>query len=67
MRSLKEALQPFTHGRCEVCVEYVGPTASALLTLADSWSVRPTRELRERLGLLLGPGRFSIHYPKHFL
>ena len=67
VRSLKEALQPFTHGRCEVCVEYVGPTASALLTLADSWSVRPTRELRERLGLLLGPGRFSIHYPKHFL
>jgi len=67
VRSLKETLQPFTHGRCEVCVEYAGPTASASLTLGDDWSVKPTRELRERLGLLLGSKQYSIHYPKHFL
>ena len=65
--SLKEALRPFTHGRCEVCVEYAGPTARASLTLGDSWSVKPTLELRERLGALLGTERYSIHYPKHFV
>ena len=65
--SLKEALRPFTHGRCEVCVEYAGPTARASLTLGDNWSVKPTLELRERLGLLLGTERYSIHYPKHFV
>ena len=67
VRSLKETLQPFTHGRCEVCVEYVGPTASASLTLGDGWSVRPTRELRERLGALLGSKHYSLHYPKHLV
>ena len=67
VRSLKETLRPFTHGRCEVCVEYAGPTARASLTLGDSWSVKPTRELRERLGVLLGTERYSIHYPKHFV
>ena len=65
--SLKETLRPFTHGRCEVCLEYAGPTARASLTLGDSWSVKPTRELRERLGMLLGTERYSIHYPKHFV
>ena len=67
VRSLKETLQPFTHGRCEVCVEYAGPTASASLTLGDGWSVRPTRELRERLGVLLGSKHYSLHYPKHLV
>ena len=67
VRSLKEALRPFTHGRCEVCVEYAGPTARASLTLGDSWSVKPTLELRERLGVLLGAERYSIHYRKHFV
>ena len=67
VRSLKKTLQPFTHGRCEVCVEYAGPTASASLTLGDGWSVRPTRELRERLGVLLGSKHYSLHYPKHLV
>ena len=64
---LKETLQPFTNGHCEVCLEYAGPTARASLTLGDHWTVRPTRELRERLGLLLGSESYSIHYPKHFV
>ena len=64
---LKETLQPFTNGHCEVCLEYAGPTARASLTFGDHWTVRPTRELRERLGLLLGSESYSIHYPKHFV
>jgi len=39
---------------------------AAELTLGDDWTVRPTRELREQLGRLLGEERYSIHYQKHF-
>jgi len=63
--NLRETLQPFTHGHCEVCIEYAGPAAKALLTLGDSWAVRPTRELRERLSQLPGADHYSIHYPRH--
>jgi DNA polymerase-3 subunit alpha len=63
--TLREALRPFTRGHCEVCVEYAGPSAKALLTLGDHWTVRPTRELRERLNQMLGADRYSIHYPRH--
>lgn len=63
--NLRETLQPFTHGHCEVCIEYAGPAAKAMLTLGDSWTVRPTRELRERLSQLPGADRYSIHYPRH--
>lgn len=65
IRSLRDTLQPFTHGQCEVCVEYAGPAASASLTFGDGWTVRPTRELRERLTQLVGEERYSIHYPRH--
>ncbi|HSG63345.1 MAG TPA: OB-fold nucleic acid binding domain-containing protein, partial [Gammaproteobacteria bacterium] len=63
--NLRDTLQPFTHGHCEVCIEYAGPAARALLTLGDRWTVRPTRELRERLSQLPGAERYSIHYPRH--
>ena len=65
VQALKETLEPYRHGQCEVCVRYTGPAASALLTLGDRWAVRATRELRERLGSLLGADSYSIHYPKH--
>jgi len=65
VRSLREALQPFRQGQCEVCVEYAGPVASASITFGDDWAVRPTRELRERLARLVGEDRYSIHYPRH--
>ncbi len=63
--NLRDTLQPFTHGQCEVCIEYAGPAARALLTLGDRWTVRPTRELRERLSQLPGAHRYSIYYPRH--
>jgi DNA polymerase-3 subunit alpha len=64
---LKETLQPFRRGKCEVCVQYQGEIAQAQLTFGDDWTVRPTRELREQLGRLLGEERYSIHYQKHFV
>jgi DNA polymerase III subunit alpha len=67
IRDLMSALQPFTRGPCEVCVEYRARNAEALLTLGDAWSVRLTRELRDGLTRLLGEDRYLIHYPKHLV
>ncbi|HEX6997046.1 MAG TPA: DNA polymerase III subunit alpha [Gammaproteobacteria bacterium] len=65
--ALKNALKPFTRGKCEVCLKYETSAAEAVLTLGEEWAVRPTRELRDTLTRLLGEERFSIHYPKHFV
>lgn len=62
VRNLRETLQPFTQGQCEVCVDYAGPAATASLTFGEGWTVRPTRELRERLTQLVGDKRYRIHY-----
>jgi len=67
IRDLKLTLQPFTRGRCEVCVEYRSALGEAQLTLGEAWSVRLTRELRDQLTRLLGDNRFSIHYPRHIV
>jgi hypothetical protein len=67
VRELQRVLKPFTRGKCEVCVQYQGPHAEAVLTLGEEWWVRPTRELRDQLTRLLGEDRYSIHYPKHFV
>jgi DNA polymerase III subunit alpha len=67
VRSLKDTLKPFTHGECQVCVDYRGRGAAALVTLGDAWRVRPTRELRESLTRLLGEERYSIHYPSRLV
>ena len=61
--SLEGVLKPFTYGNCEVCIEYEGPEATSRLILGERWAVRASRDLRERLGVLLGENGFSIHYP----
>jgi DNA polymerase-3 subunit alpha len=66
VRELQQILKPFTRGPCEVCIEYSGRGADATVTLGDQWSVRLTRELRDRLTKLLGDDRYLVHYPKHF-
>jgi DNA polymerase-3 subunit alpha len=60
---LKETLQPYRQGKCKVQVCYRNAAAEAKLRFDDSWAVRPTRELRERLGRLLGENRYKIRYP----
>lgn len=65
--SLEEVLTPFSYGNCEVCIEYKGPEATSRLILGERWAVRAGRDLRERLGVLLGENGFSIHYPKHLV
>ena len=65
VESLKATLHPYRSGGCEVCVQYTGTNAEATITLGDDWAVHPTRELRERLGELVGEKRVSMHYARH--
>jgi DNA polymerase-3 subunit alpha len=59
---LHDALLPHREGRCDVSVQYVGDTAAARFSLGPEWSVRPCRELRDKLGELLGPRNVRMLY-----
>jgi len=62
LADLHELLLPYREGGCDVAVEYSGETAAARLALGPEWSVRPTRELRDRLAELLGPDGVRLSY-----
>ncbi|MGI9199755.1 MAG: DNA polymerase III subunit alpha [Woeseiaceae bacterium] len=59
---LHDALMPFRNGSCDVAVQYTGDTAAARLELGPEWSVRPSRELRDKLGELLGSKNVRLLY-----
>ncbi|MEM7279165.1 MAG: OB-fold nucleic acid binding domain-containing protein, partial [Pseudomonadota bacterium] len=59
---LQEMLMPYREGQCGVLVNYTGATAKARLSMPESWSVRPCRELREQLEGLLGPQSVRLFY-----
>ena len=59
---LHDALLPHRQGSCDVSVQYIGDTASARLTLGPEWSVRPSRELRDKLTQLLGSKNVRMLY-----
>ncbi|MCC5867077.1 MAG: DNA polymerase III subunit alpha [Gammaproteobacteria bacterium] len=63
VQALKDTLAPFREGPCDVCVDYQGPAARAMVSLGGHWRVRPSRELRERLGHLVGEERVRLLYP----
>jgi len=51
---LQKVLKDFRRGQCVVAVHYRSSDARAAITLPDEWSVRPTRELLEKLEQLVG-------------
>ena len=59
---LHDALLPFRDGSCDVVVQYTGSTAAARLDLGPEWTVRPSRELRDKLGELLGSKNVRLLY-----
>jgi DNA polymerase-3 subunit alpha len=59
---LKDALEPFRSGECEVAVVYQGRSAGAHLSLGPDWAVRPTRELLHRLQGLVGGDNVRLEY-----
>ncbi len=59
---LAETLRPCRGGQCGVAVQYIGDEARGVLALGDEWSVKPTRELLEELGQLVGRDGVRLMY-----
>jgi DNA polymerase-3 subunit alpha len=66
VKTLEQTLRPFRGGRCAVAVRYQSSAARAELVMSEEWSVKPTRELTERIAQLCGNDGFRLLYaPKH--
>jgi DNA polymerase-3 subunit alpha len=59
---LHDVLLPYREGSCDVAVQYTGTEAAARLSLGPEWSVRPSRELRDKLTALLGQNSVRLLY-----
>jgi len=59
---LHDVLLPHREGSCDVSVQYMGESASARLKLGPEWTVRPSRELRDKLSELLGSKNVRMLY-----
>jgi DNA polymerase-3 subunit alpha len=62
LTQLHDVLLPFRKGNCDVAVQYTGSDAAARLSLGPEWSVRPSRELRDKLIDLLGQNSIRFVY-----
>ncbi len=59
---LHDLLLPYREGSCDVAVQYTGQSAAGRLDLGKEWSVRPSRELRDKLTELLGRNSVRLVY-----
>ena len=62
LNRLHDVLLPYREGNCDVAVQYVGSDAAARLELGPEWTVRPSRELRDKLTELLGQNSVRLLY-----
>jgi DNA polymerase III subunit alpha len=62
MTQLHDLLLPYREGSCDVAVQYTGTDAAARFELGPEWSVRPSRELRDKLNDLLGQNSVRMLY-----
>ncbi len=62
LMQLHDVLLPYREGSCDVAVQYYGNDAAARLHLGPEWSVRPSRELRDKLTELLGSNNVRLLY-----
>ncbi len=62
INDLKNILQPFQQGGCEIMINYQQPQAIAKLSLGDNWRVHPTDELLNRLKDLNGNDKVKVVY-----
>ena len=60
--ALEQALRPSRGGRCAVAIRYAGDAASANVLLGQEWCVRPSQDLIERLGQLVGREGVELVY-----
>jgi DNA polymerase-3 subunit alpha len=59
---IEKALRPSRGGRCSVSIRYARSDAAALVNFGEEWTVRPSRELVERLGQIVGRDGVEIVY-----
>jgi len=60
--ALEQALQPSKGGKCNVAVRFANEEAASILTFGEQWKVRPSRELIDRLGSLVGREGVELYY-----
>ncbi|MBP9592738.1 MAG: hypothetical protein KBE42_11735, partial [Steroidobacteraceae bacterium] len=53
---------PSRGGRCSVAIRYRRDDAAAYLQFGEEWAVRPSRELIERLGTIVGREGVEVVY-----
>jgi DNA polymerase-3 subunit alpha len=58
----EQMLKPYLRGPCGVSVAVNRPDYSGKVNLPDAWSVRPTRELLDRLSTLVGREGWHLVY-----
>jgi DNA polymerase III subunit alpha len=62
MSRFEELLRPYLKGPCGVSVAVARTQYSGRLNLADTWSVRPSRELLDKLSALIGREGWYLAY-----
>jgi DNA polymerase III subunit alpha len=66
MSRFEELLRPYLKGPCGISIAINRPSYSGRLNLADSWSVRPTRELLDKLSAAVGrEGWYLVYGPRN--
>jgi DNA polymerase III subunit alpha len=66
MSRFEELLKPYLKGPCAVGIAVNRAEYSGKLHLADSWSVRPSRELLDKLSALVGrEGWYLVYGPRN--
>jgi len=62
MTRFEEMLKPYTRGPCGVSVVVNRPDYSGRLNLGEAWSIRPTRELLDKLSAVVGRDGWHLVY-----
>jgi len=66
MNRFEQVLKPYLRGPCGVSVAVNRADYSGKVNLPDAWSVRPTRELLDRLSALVGrDGWYLVYGPRN--
>jgi DNA polymerase-3 subunit alpha len=66
MNRFEQMLKPYLRGPCGVSVAVNRDGYAGKVNLADAWSVRPTRELLDRLSALVGrEGWYLVYGPRN--
>jgi len=62
MNRFEEMLKPYTRGPCGVSVVVSRSDYAGRLNLGDAWSIRPTRELLDKLSAVVGRDGWHLVY-----